>query len=312
MPVFSSWASNRAPETNNALRCLDANEALGRASHSALHSAIALDVNATWNASGFDLKDLHTLSNHAQLPDDFCTPTQSVDYVEETYDWVRQNFDYKNKVHLLALHVGIVISQCLPAIFPPSDASKSITSETAASYSSTEATLCSLGWVQRTKAKGVSAAHIFVSMLATAIIALQDESSPLQQYYKREKKLGEGWTVKHRKFHLLSPLLFCLFTFTSLLEAKGVTGLLLVRLGIAEGKGRIMGGPCQYGRDWRIKSKSRLEALYDTLMKLHNVKPYEPADALQSLLGPTKGLDVAEKASLTCRTARKRKHTDKS
>lgn len=198
-PMFNSWGNLGAKD--NLLSRKKA------ASHltipippatTAFNNAIANDCNADWTANSLNLKTLKSFLNKMSLPKDFATPTLTgVTYVDDTYHWVRDNYDGTKPLHHLALLIAIIVaSSLLPSLFMPSGL-KSLFKD-ANSVDAVRRVFDDMAWLSKGK-KGMADRSIFIAMFTTFIIAVYEQDSPLRKNMDSAQRrgLGDVWTAKH-------------------------------------------------------------------------------------------------------------------
>ncbi|KAG6369887.1 hypothetical protein JVT61DRAFT_13351 [Boletus reticuloceps] len=91
----------------------------------ATQNAIMNDTQAEWSLLSISLQDIHTIWNKQTLPEewtqlDSMTWPNTADgtYVQQTYNWVRDNYDGSIPLHKLALVMSIIFSKVLPNPIP--------------------------------------------------------------------------------------------------------------------------------------------------------------------------------------------------
>lgn len=204
-PVFDSWGNlgrrDRAGVVSTRNLGTQERRAKVPAATVALNNAIAEDCNAEWTAGGLNLPSLRTVLRKTSLPTDFKGPVPIGErYVDETYEWVREHYDGTNKLHHLALLVGIVVaSTLLPNLFMPVGSRKKF--ENARTPDEVREVYNDLEWRSKEK-RGMSQQDIFVGMFTTLIIAIYEEESPLRRHMASSAKngLGDVWTTKHSEY----------------------------------------------------------------------------------------------------------------
>jgi hypothetical protein len=86
------------------------------------------------------------------------------------------------------------------------------------------------------------------------------------------------------------------------LEAnKGIGGYLMVRLGLATGRGSRMTASARQGQDWNWKTKAELTAEWNALVKACTGGPFGPYDAMARLIGQERATHVAKNAHIMSR-----------
>ena len=204
LPVFNSWGHLGIKDVvGNSLLRPDraASISLIEPETVAYNNAIASDCNAPWNAASLDLVSMKEVLKKTTLPLDFTRPSLSrEEYVNDTYRWVKENYDGTKHHHHLALLVSMVVaSSLLPRIFLPQDLRqmfvKSHTQEDIRNI------YREMDWVERGK-KGTTKKSLFVSMITTFIIAIYEKESPLRRHMDKSKNrgLGNPWIDKYCKF----------------------------------------------------------------------------------------------------------------
>ena len=200
--VYNAWTlfggqSTASPTKQVALRPRERQTAAIEAN---IARAMEDDADGPWCANDLKLQDMHTMLNRRMLPTDFQLPALSKqedsEYVKATYKKVFDDLDLEKPLHRLALMIGIVFSKLAPNIYtnsPSSGPSALIDQEaTAQNY------LQTLPWSSKSRG-GSTEKGPLMSMMTVYILALYDEHSPLREYHKKEKKLGQKWTQKHGK-----------------------------------------------------------------------------------------------------------------
>lgn len=171
----------------------------------AYNNVVADDFNMEWRANALDMKTLKRFVNKTTLPIDFSPPSPSVTpYVDDTYRWVRENYDGTKPLHHLALLVSIIVaSSFIPYLFPPAE--KKGLFINARTPEDVRKVYDALDWEERKK-NGLKDKSIFIAMYTTLIIALYEKESPLRMHMEAAPKggLGNPWTDKHCQS--LSPI----------------------------------------------------------------------------------------------------------
>lgn len=218
--VFNSWANIGARDPRRRLLSLQPATApsSSTASSVALNRALAFDTRADWTIATLSLSTLCSVLHKTSLPLDFSVPKKtSFEYVDETYNFVRDNYDGAKPLHHLALIISIVATSLLPSLFMPTDVDKSLFRR-ATSTEAIKEVYHDIPWVSRDHRRGMIEKSIFVSMLTTFIIALYEDKSPLRLHMNQSSRqaLGDQWTSKHCKAFpsLYSPFLILLFPFS--------------------------------------------------------------------------------------------------
>jgi hypothetical protein len=199
--VYTAWSQFGGPrdpkQHPNALRPLQQRAAVLEQN---MQLALSRDADGPWNTDDITIQDIHKILHRHVLPEDWVLPEAKSNekgaYVAETYRYVKDNFALPEPLYQLALIMGLVFSKLTPNVFTakPGD----IPPTALSTHRSTHAFLNTLEWETRSK-KGLSQQNIFVSMVATYIIAIYDPHSPLRKYFDKHQQMGDSWTMKHGK-----------------------------------------------------------------------------------------------------------------
>jgi len=220
VPVFNSWGNLGARDTHRPTPVAGPSTRQPvRPTTVAFNNAIANDCNADWTAGSVNIRTLKNFLNKTTLPTDFATPSLTdIAYVDETYSWVRCNYDGTKPLHHLALLVSIVVaSSLLPNLFLPPDAKNLLRG--APTVEDVRRVYGNMEWLPKHGRRGMSEKSVFVAMFMTFIIALYEPESPLRKHIQAAPKsgLGDSWTKKHCELPLLLFLSPCLPLFLILL-----------------------------------------------------------------------------------------------
>ncbi|KAH9028272.1 hypothetical protein EDB85DRAFT_2147990 [Lactarius pseudohatsudake] len=273
VPVFDSWATlGLQDDARTVVPIQGPSHSLPQlsqlAAQSALTSALGGDAAAEWSLSEITIPLIHTILNKSSLPIDFTAPLPANEpYVDDTYAWVRHNYDPRNPVHHLALVVAIIVSHFLPNVFYPSPIPSAPFTHATTTYDVYQA-YCTLPWEARPGKKGVSNRPIYVAMVATFIIAIHEPDSPLGSKLAASKKLGSKWTTKH--------------------TVKGISYINLIRLGIVWGSQDSYKNKGGFGPDghWGLFDRRHLHSRYTELTRiLRSPGPFASFDAVAYLVG---------------------------
>jgi hypothetical protein len=206
-PLFDSWGSLSKKDKRRPRQVIDPSVASSSSmppATVAFNKAIANDCNANWRANPLDLTTLPDFIKKTSLPLDFTIPKPiSVAYVDDTYKWVRDNYDGTKPLHHLALLVAIIVASSIrPYLFLPSNANALFPKSH--SREDVRSTYQTLDWVKKEK-KGMSEQAVFIGMFTSFIIALYEDESPLMKHILSSDRrgLGEKWTTKHCQHFLV-------------------------------------------------------------------------------------------------------------
>lgn len=294
-PVFNSWAvvgkedSISLPPLDGPGLSLSTSPSIPPESI-AFNNAIQSDGNSAWYAKDLALHTLHTVLSKTSLPSDFEPPSRAnVPYVDDSYTWLRQNYDHKKPIHHLALLVSIIVaSSILPNLFMPATAkehfSNTLTKEGVRSVYNNH-----VPWISKQK-KGMTRKSIFIAMFTTFIVCLYEEDSPLRRHMSTSASagkrggLGDDWTKKH----CMRSVLFHFFSISHLplsQAVKGITYTNLIRLGLFWGLGYGAYDKGIFGKSWGTHSDVHIQHLYDKLRLKLNESPFGSFDSLSILIG---------------------------
>jgi hypothetical protein len=205
-------------------------------------------------------------------------------YVDDTYRWVKDNYNGTKPVHHLALLVGMIVaSSLLPNLFIPTGLKTHFVH--ANSPDEVRRIFDEMEWECKPK-KGMVERSVFVTMFTTFIIALYEEDSPLRKHMDAAQRsgLGEKWTKKHGQlFKRFSTSRFSFYLF-HVLAMKGVTYNVLIRLGILWGKGAGAYDRGIFKQSWGLHSRNHMVEVYNTLREKLGNQPYGPFDTLSLLI----------------------------
>ncbi|KAH8982112.1 hypothetical protein EDB86DRAFT_3086416 [Lactarius hatsudake] len=202
VPVFDSWASLGLQDDACTiiplqLPSVSLPNPSQLAAQSALNTALVDDATAEWSLEGITIPLIHTILNKSSLPINFVTPLPaSAPYINDTYHWVRHNYDPRKTIHRLALVVAIIVSHFLPCVFPPHPIPSNPFMSASDPFAVYQA-YCTLPWESHQGKKGVSDRPIYISMVTTFIIAIYERDSPLRRRLFETKSLGSPWAAKH-------------------------------------------------------------------------------------------------------------------
>ena len=160
------------------------------------------------HVSGQDLEHGTFLQHHAVIHDQeteqqyiplIKLPLPLSGYVKDTYEYILVKYDALNPVHKYTLLMGIILVNCLPRIFFPTDTVEMIKRASANQSPDALVDCCwtSLPRMEKENIKGVMDGRKHLVMFMVFIIALYDESSPLWQHMVASNTLGNPCTDKH-------------------------------------------------------------------------------------------------------------------
>ena len=302
-PVFNSWAylglrdqgpPKPLPPPSDAPSFSQA------AASMALTTVRSKDANAVWKIRPLHLKDIYSIINKVELPEDYPTPSLAgAAYVNETFNWVKIAYEPKKPLHHLAFLVSMMVSCLRPYLFLPNDPSMRSRFAKADTKDKVREVYNSLPWVAKKERKGLKDERILVSMFTTFIIALYEPTSPLRRHMATSKRngLGDDWTKKYctPPFDLSSILVFRSLILSPLpflrIALKSITYPTLIRIGILWGVGPGAYEKGIFGEAWGLHSEKYIKRMYDTLIqKLTGSEDdaksiFAPFDALTLLIG---------------------------
>ncbi|KAH8979153.1 hypothetical protein EDB86DRAFT_3089374 [Lactarius hatsudake] len=271
VPVFDSWASlGLQDDTRTIIPLWDPSISLPNpsqlAAQSVLNTALVDDAAAEWSLEGITIPLIHTILNKSSLPIDFVTPLPaSAPYINDTYHWVRHNYDPRKTIHRLALIVAIIVSHFLPCVFPPHPIPSNPFTSASDPFTVYQA-YCTLPWESREGKKGVSNHPIYISMVTTFIIAIYERDSPLGCRLFETKSLGSPWAAKH--------------------TVKGISYINLIHLGIVWGSRESYKNKGGFGTHWGLFNDSHLRTHYNELSRrLRSPDTFSSFDAVAYLVG---------------------------
>lgn len=250
----------------------------------AFNNAVATDSNAEWMGNSLNLKTLKSVLRKTSLPKDFARPSLAhVEYVDETYRWVREHYDGRKALHHLALLVGIIVgSSLVPNVFMPTGLKGEFTK--AATPEEVRAKFDEMDWLSKSK-KGMSDRTIFIAMFTTFIIAIYEKESPLRKHMDGSKRhgLGDQWTAKHSEYFKIT--IGWELTDMGISAVKGVTYNNLIRLGMAWGKGTGAYEKGTFNQTWGCLTEEEIRVLYKAVCDKLEEVPFGPFDTLTLLIG---------------------------
>jgi len=214
VPVYNSWGPlGLAVTSNNSNRSSPPPLPQVPPTQIAYNLAVSTDRNAPWIAKNIKLTTMRSILKRTNLPADFKYHPTGTAYVDETYDWVKQNYTPTNPIHHLALLVAVIVSSSIiPFHNPPPDVRSLM--KGAKSRREVRNRYLNMAWASK-GTRGMTDKSIFVSMITTFIIALYEPQSPLRVYMLASPLTGLGpeWTTKYSASFLISHSSFHLFIF---------------------------------------------------------------------------------------------------
>jgi hypothetical protein len=166
----------------------------------ALSKILSHDSNAEWTIRPLHIKDIGSILHKAKLPSDYATPSPSnANYVNETFEWVKEAYDSRKPLHHLALIVSLMVACLRPKLFLPMDSTTRSKFVGATTKEKVREVYNGLPWVEKKEKKGVSDETLLVSMFTTFIIGVYEPRSPLRVHMETSsrKGLGDAWTAKY-------------------------------------------------------------------------------------------------------------------
>ncbi|KAG1811023.1 hypothetical protein EV424DRAFT_1542652 [Suillus variegatus] len=278
-PVFDSWVNlGKAID----LQAIERHHAqLGNAAADASQRAQATDTRAAWSAELITLQSLADYILRSRLPDEFAVESIELGSVASTagsepspntiYEWVFANFDMNKPLHYIALIAGIYVSRILPDLFfadsdkPQGNVTNPIMLTKA---------IRALPWKPNSSGrKGCKLPSQFIAMVPAYIIAVYTPTSPLRIHLKNStKSFPSIWNSKN--------------------SAKGITPLLLVRLGLANALSHRIwkGGPPL--THWTLLSPEDITAKHREIHACLADRQYGPFRIAVILFGIDKAVNL--------------------
>jgi len=200
-PLFNSWGHLGLPDAST----IAVEENLGprpnlNLATVALNNAVATDAYSGWTAADLNLDSMKNILDKMNLPTDLQTPSVSTAaYMNETYGWVRANYNRTKIFHHLSLLVAIVMSNSLlPHLHYPKHNKKQLFLD--ATPEEVRKIYNEMEWETKS-GNGQMEWKIFICMFMTYMIAMYEKESPLQKHMVTSPRKGEGdkWRDKHRE-----------------------------------------------------------------------------------------------------------------
>ena len=240
------------------------------------------DPNVPWLLESFLFQDLDNYLDRQVKPSEWTRECNPTSYVEETLTWAYDTYNPQNMAHKLAVVVAAIFIRMLPNVgFGPEHLAmkNQFTSRAATTKAIQESP-----WVYPGRVAGLSNKAPFVPLIISFILALLDPKSPLRVRMKQQNGgFGTPWT---KKFGLLPELIYDNIDLThNTTGIKCITGVNLIRLGVAWGDGPKAIRSGIYGRDWELFSEKELKQRFKVFREIFKQGPTGPYDAVRMLCG---------------------------
>ncbi|TFK71093.1 hypothetical protein BDN72DRAFT_937466 [Pluteus cervinus] len=267
-PVYNAWVSLSDPshQRHSQVNLLDpAVEARQRAE--------AADPRAQWSATAMSLQSLPTYLPRRSLPTEWDIKHASLktadreSILNKTYRYVFDCFSLDNFLHQFALFISICVAMHLPYFGRPDDQPH----DASLSLGELETFIRDLPWTA--EGRGFNDPPPFIVMLTVYIIAFYDSQSPLRVHHLTARALPPKWASKHTN--------------------KGITGIQLVRLGLAKPLRNRIFRSARFGEDWELLSMKELKARSLIFQKHLKNGQYGPFYAMQYLFGRSSAITLA-------------------
>jgi hypothetical protein len=206
-PLYNFWDNLGGADASDIPQIVPAPRPVVHPATIAYNNITDTDCYADWSANGLKIENIKRILKKKTLPKDYTPPTgSSIAYVNNTYDWVRENYDANKPLHHLALLIAIIASNSILPYFYYPEKQKHLF-KNADSRSDVRKIYEDMEWISKGKVKGMVEPTIFVAVFTTFIIALYEEDSPLRMHMKTRSRqgFGEPWREKHGQ-----PFLFFL------------------------------------------------------------------------------------------------------
>lgn len=251
--------------------------------------ASRLDGRSPWALRTLTIGELPSIQHKQSLPIDFSLAHASLnpndEHVSPTYNRVYTRYDGASPIHKFALLVAHIFSRLAPNLaHPPKPASIAALKGNTPAITSL---VRNAPWILDPKdRRGVTATEPFIVMVATYIIAMADDESPLRIYMQAHcGSQGDAWTKKHSK--VFQVYVDIVVTDCFALGGKFISAFNLVRLGIAEAHTAAIYKSPKHGPTgaWEMKPAYELKAFAQRFLQTMKSKPYGPYQATKLVFG---------------------------
>ena len=228
-PTLEHWAMINKPAATVASRPVASSSrtpaTVEQRINDVVRRTVLSDPTRAWYINDLPLRDAGHILGLSRLPEDFTPPPKAMVpsrelpsirrpvrrelpananvYFRNTFLWVAENFDYRNRLHVLALVVAFIATHTVPRIFTTekgSDVASQIERLKSPDMTLFRRRLFDLPWVVQSGKKGVTDRRPFWCMIATWIIAHYEPESPLRQFANSNAgSLGHSWTEPFRE-----------------------------------------------------------------------------------------------------------------
>jgi hypothetical protein len=274
-PVHTSWVNLGKASGSQTMSQAKARQPNGAAEAS--KKAQASDARAPWAVQSITLQSLPQFISRDSLPDEFCLENIDIEkgekepLIRQIYEWVFTNFNSRKPIHKIALLAGIYISKILPDIFTDGAYNPELGD---GGYAITQA-LRALPWnPNRSTRKGCRSENQFIAMVPAYIIAVYEPESPLRRYFadRQGKSFPQRWNSKNSN--------------------KGIGSLLMIRLGLANAKGKRIWKGGIFNRDWVPLTVEELTAKYHEINTHLSDLQYGPFKIAVAFFGLDKAIEL--------------------
>jgi hypothetical protein len=181
------------------------------AAEQAAESLRLAEPNAPWTAS-VPLNRLIDISNKTELPSDWSLKSASLTTADRlmsnTYEYIQGSYNGGIWYHKMAILMAILFSRVTPRVFFKSSDLKTLTAGLTGAQLTVK--IRRFSWVNNESSrKGASNPLPFITMVSSYIIAILDESSPLNEHMARSKNSMGSWATKHSMFLVLCSYSMC-------------------------------------------------------------------------------------------------------
>ncbi|KAI9456722.1 hypothetical protein HD554DRAFT_2177976 [Boletus coccyginus] len=220
------------------------------------------DPNGEWKAQDIRLHSFLTILHKSAPPIEFDKVHASLDWttqgVRDVYDYVFTVYNGTKPLHQLALFCAFIVAGLAPQVYPPKS--------TEMKNDSLKNHIRKLAWCERRGKTGSSVREPFIVMATVFFIAYLDADSPLHKMFADKLDDLTHWHSKH--------------------SAKGLTALLLCRLGLAEPRQPRILKAARWFHDLELLKTHQVKALHaDVITMLKGGNEYGGYDAVTFLVG---------------------------